>query len=90
MIRSGTEIEPLALADCSSTPASLREDPVDEHGSFTIRGGIVDVFPLRRWNRFASSSSATWSSRSAASIRHAALDRARPTSILIVPVRERF
>jgi transcription-repair coupling factor (superfamily II helicase) len=44
-IRSGTEIEPLALADLLVDAGFTREDPVDEHGSFTIRGGIVDVFP---------------------------------------------
>jgi transcription-repair coupling factor (superfamily II helicase) len=44
-IRSGTEIEPQALADLLVDAGFTREDPVDEHGSFTIRGGIVDVFP---------------------------------------------
>ncbi len=44
-IRPGTEIEPLALADLLVDAGFTREDPVDEHGSFTIRGGIVDIFP---------------------------------------------
>ena len=44
-ITSGTEIEPLRLADLLIDAGFTREDPVDEHGSFTIRGGIVDVFP---------------------------------------------
>ena len=44
-IRSGTEIEPQALADLLTDAGFTREDPVDKHGSFTIRGGIVDVFP---------------------------------------------
>jgi transcription-repair coupling factor (superfamily II helicase) len=44
-IRSGTEIEPQALADLLVDAGFTREDPVDEHGSFTIRGGIVDIFP---------------------------------------------
>ncbi|HEY6360208.1 MAG TPA: transcription-repair coupling factor [Vicinamibacterales bacterium] len=44
-IKSGTEIEPLALADLLVDAGFTREDPVDEHGSFTIRGGIVDIFP---------------------------------------------
>jgi transcription-repair coupling factor (superfamily II helicase) len=44
-IRSGTEIEPLALADLLVDAGFTREDPVDEHGSFTIRGGIADLFP---------------------------------------------
>src|SRR5687767_6004829 len=44
-IRSGTEIDPQALADLLIDAGFTRTDPVDEHGSFTIRGGIVDVFP---------------------------------------------
>jgi transcription-repair coupling factor (superfamily II helicase) len=44
-IRIGSEIEPQALADLLVDAGFTREDPVDEHGSFTIRGGIVDVFP---------------------------------------------
>ena len=44
-IRSGTEIEPLDLADLLVDAGFTREDPVEEHGSFTIRGGIVDIFP---------------------------------------------
>jgi transcription-repair coupling factor (superfamily II helicase) len=44
-IRPGIEIEPLRLADLLVDAGFTREDPVDEHGSFTVRGGIVDVFP---------------------------------------------
>jgi transcription-repair coupling factor (superfamily II helicase) len=44
-IRSGTQIEPQDLADLLVDAGFTREDPVDEHGSFTIRGGIVDIFP---------------------------------------------
>ena len=44
-IKSGTEIEPQDLADLLVDAGFTREDPVEEHGSFTIRGGIVDVFP---------------------------------------------
>ena len=44
-IRTGTEIEPQALADLLTDAGFTREDPIDEHGTFTIRGGIVDVFP---------------------------------------------
>ena len=44
-IRSGTEIEPQRLADLLVAAGFTREDPVDEHGAFTIRGGIVDIFP---------------------------------------------
>ncbi len=44
-ITSGTEIEPQALADLLADAGFTQEDPVDEHGTFAIRGGIVDVFP---------------------------------------------
>ena len=44
-VKPGTEIEPTALADLLVDAGFTREDPVDEHGSFTIRGGIADVFP---------------------------------------------
>jgi transcription-repair coupling factor (superfamily II helicase) len=44
-IRSGKEIDPQALADLLADAGFTRADPVDEHGSFAIRGGILDVFP---------------------------------------------
>ena len=44
-IRSGTEIDPQNLADLLVDAGFTREDPVEEHGSFAIRGGIVDIFP---------------------------------------------
>ncbi len=44
-LKSGTEIDPQALADLLVDAGFTRGDPVDEHGSFTIRGGIVDLFP---------------------------------------------
>lgn len=44
-LRSGSEIDPFALADLLVDAGFTREDPVDERGSFAIRGGIVDVFP---------------------------------------------
>ena len=74
---------------CSSTPASRREDPVDEHGEFAIRGGILDVFPAgetpagpprvhRRHDRVA------------ATLRpgDAAVDRSRSIRSPIVPLRD--
>jgi transcription-repair coupling factor (superfamily II helicase) len=44
-LETGTSIEPQALADTLVDAGFTREDPVDEHGTFTVRGGIVDVFP---------------------------------------------
>ena len=89
-IRSGTEIEPQALAELLVDAGFTREDPVDEHGTFTIRGGIVDIFPaadaepvrlefvgdmVETLRRFDPSSQ-----RSTGATDH----------VLIVPVRERF
>jgi transcription-repair coupling factor (superfamily II helicase) len=44
-LRAGLEIEPQRLADLLVDAGFTREDPVEEHGAFTLRGGIVDVFP---------------------------------------------
>jgi transcription-repair coupling factor (superfamily II helicase) len=44
-LRPGVEIDPHALADMLGQGGYERQDPVDEHGEFSIRGGIVDVFP---------------------------------------------
>jgi len=44
-VRSGTEIAPHDLADLLADAGFTREDPVTEHGSFALRGGILDVFP---------------------------------------------
>jgi transcription-repair coupling factor (superfamily II helicase) len=41
----GFDIGPLLLADQLVEAGFTREDPVDEHGEFCVRGGIVDVFP---------------------------------------------
>ena len=44
-LRPGVEIEPQALAAILVEGGYERQDPVDEHGEFSIRGGILDVFP---------------------------------------------
>ena len=44
-LKPGTEVEPLALADLLLSAGFSRQDPVDEHGQFTVRGGILDLFP---------------------------------------------
>jgi transcription-repair coupling factor (superfamily II helicase) len=89
-IRSGTEIDPQNLADLLVDAGFTREDPVEEHGSFAVRGGIVDIFlagdaePVRlefvgdmveSLRRFDPSTQ-----RSTGAI----------DQLLIVPVRERF
>jgi transcription-repair coupling factor (superfamily II helicase) len=44
-LKVGTDIDPLVLADLLVDAGFTREDPVDEHGEFCVRGAIVDVFP---------------------------------------------
>ena len=41
----GHEISPVALGDLLLDGGYRREDPVDEHGEYCVRGGVVDVFP---------------------------------------------
>jgi hypothetical protein len=44
-LRPGQDIAPSDLAELFVDAGFNREDPVDEHGEFAVRGGIVDVFP---------------------------------------------
>src|SRR4051794_13498354 len=41
----GHEISPTDLADVLASAGYTRQDPVDQHGEFCIRGGVVDFFP---------------------------------------------
>ena len=43
--RNGMDLDPVAFGDLLSDAGFTREDPVDEHGEFCVRGGIVDYFP---------------------------------------------
>jgi transcription-repair coupling factor (superfamily II helicase) len=44
-LKPGADIGPTALADLLADAGFTREDPVDQHGEFCVRGGIVDLFP---------------------------------------------
>jgi transcription-repair coupling factor (superfamily II helicase) len=44
-LRPGVDIDPHDLAERLAEAGYTREDPVDEHGEFCVRGGIVDVYP---------------------------------------------
>ena len=89
-VRTGTEIEPQALADLLIDAGFTREDPVDEHGAFTIRGGIVDVFPAAD----AEPIRIEFVGDMVESLRRFDPSSQRSTGptdqVLIVPVRERF
>jgi transcription-repair coupling factor (superfamily II helicase) len=44
-LRNGLDLDPVVLGDLLADAGFSREDPVDEHGEFCVRGGIVDFFP---------------------------------------------
>jgi transcription-repair coupling factor (superfamily II helicase) len=44
-LKPGQDIAPADLAELLTDAGFTREDPVDEHGEFAVRGGIVDIFP---------------------------------------------
>jgi transcription-repair coupling factor (superfamily II helicase) len=44
-LRPGVEIDPHGLAEILVAGGYERQDPVDEHGEFSLRGGILDVYP---------------------------------------------
>ena len=44
-LQPGGEIGPVALAGRLADAGFAREDPVDEHGEYCVRGGLVDFFP---------------------------------------------
>jgi transcription-repair coupling factor (superfamily II helicase) len=45
VMRPGTEISPQQLGQRLTEAGFLPEDPVDEHGEYCVRGGVVDFFP---------------------------------------------
>ena len=45
VLAPGDETSPTALGDLLSRAGFVREDPVDAHGEFCVRGGVVDFFP---------------------------------------------
>jgi transcription-repair coupling factor (superfamily II helicase) len=42
---TGDEIPPQALAEALAVAGFVPEDPVDEHGEFCVRGGVLDFYP---------------------------------------------
>ena len=44
-LSEGVEIDPRELAHRLATAGFAPEDPVDEHGEFCVRGGVVDIYP---------------------------------------------
>ncbi len=44
-VKTGDEVDPYALASLLVDAGFTRQDPVDAHGEFCIRGGVIDIFP---------------------------------------------
>ncbi|MEI6670352.1 MAG: hypothetical protein WCP29_19585, partial [Acidobacteriota bacterium] len=44
-LHAGSEIDTINLAGMLVDAGFTRIDPVDEHGEFCIRGGVIDIFP---------------------------------------------
>ena len=44
-LAKGGEVSPTWLGDLLADAGFNREDPVDQHGEFCVRGGVVDFFP---------------------------------------------
>ena len=44
-LASGGEVSPTRLGDLLADAGFAWEDPVDQHGEFCVRGGLVDFFP---------------------------------------------
>ena len=45
VLAPGDETSPTILGDLLGRAGFVREDPVDAHGEFCVRGGVVDFFP---------------------------------------------
>src|SRR4029453_16103321 len=45
LVTPGLEISPQELGERLAFAGFSREDPVDEHGEFCVRGGVVDFYP---------------------------------------------
>ena len=44
-LKTGDEVDPYALAALLVDADFTRQDPVDAHGEFCVRGGVIDIFP---------------------------------------------
>jgi transcription-repair coupling factor (superfamily II helicase) len=44
-LRSGDDISPIELGDRLADAGYTRQDPTDEPGEFSVRGGVVDFYP---------------------------------------------
>jgi len=89
-LKPGMDLSPLDLVDRLSDAGFTREDPVDQHGEFCVRGGIVDWFPAGADNPIR----VEFVGDSIESIRRFDPSSQRSTAVLdqasLVPLREAF
>jgi transcription-repair coupling factor (superfamily II helicase) len=45
LLKPGSEISPRELGERLADAGFMPQDPVDEHGEFCVRGGVVDIYP---------------------------------------------
>ena len=45
-LEPGLEIDPGDLAERLAGAGFTRDDPVEQHGEFCVRGGVIDIFPV--------------------------------------------
>jgi transcription-repair coupling factor (superfamily II helicase) len=89
-LKTGAEFDPYALAALLVDAGFSRQDPVDAHGEFCVRGGVIDIFPAGT----AQPSRLDFVGDTVESIRHFDPATQRSTgetdSVIIVPLREVF
>ena len=89
-IGAGADVDPYALASLLGDAGFTRQDPVDAHGEFCVRGGVIDIFPAGS----AQPVRLDFVGDTVESIRHFDPATQRSTgeaeSITIVPLREVF
>ena len=89
-LKTGGEFDPYALAARLVDAGFTRQDPVDAHGEFCVRGGVIDIFPAGT----AQPVRLDFVGDTVESIRHFDPSSQRSTaeidSVTIVPLREVF
>ena len=86
----GRDVDPYALAELLVDAGFTRQDPVDAHGEFCVRGGVIDIFPAGS----AQPVRIDFAGDTVESIRHFDPATQRSTGdaerVVIVPLREVF
>ncbi len=90
LVKPGDDVDPYELSSLLVDAGFTRQDPVDAHGEFCVRGGVIDVFPAGSVQPFR----LDLVGDTVESIRHFDPATQRSTgevdSVTIVPLREVF